>query len=80
MVIKVTAVLTLVVYFWVVAFAWRAVIVFALEAFVRSPGVNLRAVHTEVFVAGELGPFGGVFDPSKKTRAKSLLNVARAWR
>lgn len=38
------------------------VIVLALETLVRGPGFDERAVHAEVFVAGELAPLGAELD------------------
>lgn len=42
------------------------VVVPALETFVRGPGLDQRAVHTEVFVAAQACPIGGVLDPLEK--------------
>jgi hypothetical protein len=57
---------------------WRAAVVFALEAFVRSPGINQRAVHAEVFVAGESGPASGELDPLEEHSGQVFVEQAFA--
>jgi hypothetical protein len=74
----VAALFALEVHLWVAPLGRGAFVIFALEAFVRGPGVNQRAVHTEVFVAGELGPVGGVFDPLEEHAGQVFVEQALA--
>ena len=53
-----------------------AVVVFALEALVRGPGVNECAVHAEVLVAGELAPPGAELDALEEGAGQVFVEQA----
>lgn len=55
-----------------------AVIVLALEAFVRGPGLDQRAVHAEVFVAGKSAPLGAELDALKEGASEVFVEQAFA--
>ena len=62
-----------------VASGWRAaVVVFAFETLVRGPGLNQRAVHAEVFVAGKPAPLGAELDALEEGARQVFVEEAFA--